>query len=127
MFPRQKEHKITGGGHDDRGDRLVLALWNDVHRMQSVNDCTGVVGVPGQPRNSSFLVLRKLWSQDRNEGRSADQRQDETDQAEPTWPDWARCISIARLVPSPKRSASPRATSTPCRADTLKALDPDGR
>ena len=29
------------------------------------------------------------------------------------------------LVPSPKRSASPRATSTHCNVDSLKVLDPE--
>jgi hypothetical protein len=34
MFPSHKEPTITGGGHDDRWDRQLLTLWNDVHRMQ---------------------------------------------------------------------------------------------
>jgi hypothetical protein len=34
MLPRHKSSRLTGGGHGDRWDRQLLALWNGMYRMQ---------------------------------------------------------------------------------------------
>ena len=80
MFARDKSLIRTGDGHGDRWDRQLLALWISVHRVRSGRNCPGSVGVRGQSRSPSSLVLRKLWSPDRNDGRPTHQRQDEADQ-----------------------------------------------